>query len=199
VGEYILAVPANVITQMEIPEGATKWSLSAMKQFIWEMERHLVIEDRDKLEGNPDFRQIIPYIILQYNKTYFSAVRTKEGGDSRLHGKRIIGFGGHANWIDVPSKLLATQLKLNAQRELTEELIIKDAYDIFFGGFINELTTPVDKDHIGIYIKVDLASPSVYINETSVLVDSGFLDKHELYKSINELENWSKAILGILE
>ena len=198
-GEKILAVGSEIITMMKIPEGISLHSTDSMKQYIREIGEHFIIEDRDKLEGNPDFRQLIPYVVLNFNNTYFSAVRTKEGGDARLHHKRIIGFGGHANWVDMPTKDLAIQLRVNANRELEEELEIRDSYALSFSGFINLLTTPVDKDHLGIYIRVNLDSPLVSIREKSVLVGGGFLNKLSLTGYAEDLENWSKVVLEILD
>lgn len=197
-GERILAVRAELVTSMNIPEGISLYSPSTMNEYIKHLGEGLIIEDRDLLEGNPTYRQIIPYVLLSYQGVYFSAVRTKAGGDSRLHGKRILGFGGHANWMETLSNSLASQLQINALRELEEELVIKDSIDIVFSGFINNLSTPVDKDHIGIYIRAELNSPMVYINETSVLVDSGFLTKESIQVDYDSLENWSKLVFSIL-
>lgn len=197
-GERILAVRAELVTSMNIPEGISLYPPSTMNEYIKHLGEGLIIEDRDLLEGNPTYRQIIPYVLLSYQGVYFSAVRTKAGGDSRLHGKRILGFGGHANWMETLSNSLASQLQINALRELEEELVIKDSIDIVFSGFINNLSTPVDKDHIGIYIRAELNSPMVYINETSVLVDSGFLTKESIQVDYDSLENWSKLVFSIL-
>jgi predicted NUDIX family phosphoesterase len=198
-GEKILAVSARCVTDMKLPEGISIYPPAVMNQFIRDLEEHLVLEDRDDLEGNPEFRQLIPYVVLHFDNTYFSATRTKKGGDERLFNKRILGFGGHANLVNVPSNALSTQLKLNANRELDEELDIKDSFSLSFSGFINLLTTPVDKDHLGIYILLNLESPLVSIKETSILHDGKFLTKIAITDQYYEvLENWSKAVLEIL-
>lgn len=202
-GEKILAVKAELITSMKIPEGISLHSEREMKSYLSLLQEGLVVEDRSLLEGNPEYRQLIPYIVLEYDSgrcpTYFTAIRTPKSGDPRLHGKRIIGFGGHANWIDVPSSLLTTQLKLNAHRELEEELVIESSFDFFFDGFINVMTTPVDKDHIGIYINVVLKNPRVQIKETSILINGEFLSKDSIRQYYTDLENWSMVVLNILK
>jgi len=207
-GEQILVVPTFSVDKLNIPEGVTHFDYGRMDSILQELSYHTLIMDRDDMEGNPEYRQLIPYVVLHHEGKYFSAVRTKEGGDARLHGKRIIGFGGHANLFEVPMSQkidirssfidLNFQLKQNARRELDEELVIEDSINIMFNGFINDLSSPVSRDHLGIYIKADLFSPSVKINETSVLVDESFMLKSELEKEENSLENWSKMLLAVL-
>jgi predicted NUDIX family phosphoesterase len=198
-GEKILAVRSEVITNLKYPEGAFLLDNNTINNTFKYLNEFIEVVDRDAVEGNPDYRQLIPYVVLEYNGTYFSAVRTKEGGDPRLHGKCIIGFGGHMNLIDLPSNQmdLIQQIKMNAQRELNEELIIKS--DVVFqpSGFINDFSTPVSKDHFGIYINAKLESPLVYINEQSILVNPCFMTKTEL-ESIDSLESWSKLVISVL-
>jgi predicted NUDIX family phosphoesterase len=79
--------------------------------------------NRNEVEDNPNFKQIIPYIVIMdhYNNilTY-----TRKGSEQRLFEKQSIGFGGH--WKNNEDFFECIQ------RELSEELSIKEFYDILF-------------------------------------------------------------------
>ena len=197
-GEIILAVPDKIVRELKIPEGVFLYTPEAMAYAMKQLSPHVIQEDRDKLEGNPEFRQFIPYISIFCKDSIFTAIRTKEGGDARLHGKRIAGFGGHANpvesqYVDSFSAII----RANASRELEEELNIKGTLSMSFLGFINDYSTNVNKDHLGIYMQATVDSvESVSIRETSVLVEGGFHNIVSL-KVVEgaQFESWSTMVL----
>ena len=202
VNESIVVVRSSIIEGLNISEGASVLPLNEINKIISYLSNYSEVVNRDSAEGNPNYRQLIPYIVINYKHTYFSALRTKLGGDSRLHGKRIAGFGGHMNPLIVTdtsySGSLNHQIILNADRELDEELIISDTNStLTFRGFINDLSSPVSRDHFGIYLTLDLSTPNVTVNETSVLTDAYFMTKEELMQAPT-LENWSKLLLPLL-
>ena len=49
---------------------------------------------RAEAEGQPAFKQIIPYVILRQGDKIFVTRRLNKGGEARLHGKISIGVGG---------------------------------------------------------------------------------------------------------
>ena len=49
---------------------------------------------RDEAEQRPDYKQIIPYVILRRGDEVFVTRRLSKGGEARLHGKISIGIGG---------------------------------------------------------------------------------------------------------
>src|SRR3972149_8520245 len=56
--------------------------------------------DRAQAEKNPDYKQLIPYVIMSYDGKYLSYIRGKRAGETRLVGHRSIGIGGHINPSD---------------------------------------------------------------------------------------------------
>ncbi len=54
-------------------------------------------EPRARMEADPRFKQVIPYLILRDGPRWFLMRRTRAGGDARLHDRWSIGVGGHVN------------------------------------------------------------------------------------------------------
>ncbi|HEY1489817.1 MAG TPA: hypothetical protein VGF90_02155, partial [Verrucomicrobiae bacterium] len=52
---------------------------------------------RAQAEMNPDFKQIIPYVLITDGKSVLHYVRGKKAGEQRLVAKGSVGIGGHIN------------------------------------------------------------------------------------------------------
>ena len=87
--------------------------------------KHFFI-DRPTAEISPQFRQIIPYVVIRNGDQYFVLVRTPKQSETRLHHKVSLGIGGHVN----PGHSLLEGL----QKELDEEVWIGSAFDMQFIG-----------------------------------------------------------------
>ena len=61
---------------------------------------------RAEAEERPDYKQIIPYVILLQGDKVFVTRRLNKGGEARLHGRISIGIGGHINPVDEEGNLL---------------------------------------------------------------------------------------------
>src|SRR5690349_19859705 len=88
--------------------------LGAFQGFNDEVDRYLpVILDprnnhfmpRGLAETDPNFKQIIPYVIITDGKSVLHYVRGKKAGEQRLVAKGSIGIGGHINQDDEVSLL----------------------------------------------------------------------------------------------
>ena len=64
-------------------------------------------QPRAQAETNPDFKQIIPYVMITDGKSILHYVRGKKAGEQRLVAKGSIGIGGHINDEDYKEPLLA--------------------------------------------------------------------------------------------
>lgn len=98
---------------------------------------------RCEAECNREFKQVIPYVILEHRPTGRIFMSMRLGGDSRLVGQASIGLGGHIDSGEDVSKCL--------YRELKEEVGIarKDIRDMTFYGFLHSEATEVDSVHVG--------------------------------------------------
>jgi predicted NUDIX family phosphoesterase len=161
--------------------------------------------ERSIVEGNPDYKQLIPYVVaLNFSgkePKVFSY--TRAGSEDRLKDLISIGLGGHINPCDFSDSFITT-VNNNVVRELCEELDLgefeaRDAISnrmsmvesIIYLSSDNDST--VNDDHLGIMLKVHLPSSVTMSSEGK---DSKWRSLEEL-KSCN-LEDWSRIALGIL-
>jgi predicted NUDIX family phosphoesterase len=104
---------------------------------------YLAIRQREALELNADYRQLLPYVVVRQigndsRVRFFAYERTSLVGEQRLAGKVSIGIGGHIDACDVQygdrgedggplqnsiPDLLST-LRVAARREVEEELVV---------------------------------------------------------------------------
>lgn len=154
----------------------------------------------ENAELNTNYKQPIPYIVVKQGDKIFSYTRLSGGGESRLHDKISLGFGGHINPLEENYYSFETVLKENTERELHEELDIKGDYDLNIIGLINDDLDEVGKVHIGILGVLELhKNGEVSIKETDQL-EGKWITIEELKQedNYNKLENWSKIVVDTL-
>jgi predicted NUDIX family phosphoesterase len=133
--------------------------------------------DRKTAEKQTDFKQIIPYIVLQTRDRKKTAIYSRHGSEKRLHNLWSAGIGGHINPIDISNsyttgsepyytvgkKNFQEILMVGMQRELNEELKEKPVADTpKFIGIINEDITEVGKVHLGAVFELLTDFPETY-------------------------------------
>ena len=159
--------------------------------------------------GDPDYWQLLPYIVVECDEKPFLYRRSKKVGESRLAGNTSIGVGGHPTvddvntdcqvGFDVPAFSNASAFKsalLNSiERELDEELgIMVDARELEDIRFIVDHSNDVGKLHLGLAMKAVVDSP-VYCAEEE-LHTIGHVSYAEL-KTMDIHENWTRILLGM--
>jgi predicted NUDIX family phosphoesterase len=147
---------------------------------------------RSEVETDPNFKQLIPYVVLRYGGAVFHYRRGGSGTETRLHAKRSVGIGGHINETDGADAYTAGML-----RELHEEVSIAAHSPGGPIGFINDDTTPVGAVHLGVVHVFDLHEPTVTAREAAI-ADGGFTSVAELAATRGEFETWSQFVLEVL-
>lgn len=153
---------------------------------------------RDEAEGNPQWRQLIPYVVVcnLIDSEVFAFTRLKQQSEKRLHQKRSIGVGGHINPVDGASDIQAVIAA--AYRELDEELVITDLdkTELLFIGFINDLSTDVSRDHLGCVFRA-WVNPPVGVRENDKMSGS-FMPLTNVQCEAQLYESWSQLLLPLL-
>lgn len=154
---------------------------------------------RSRAEGEPKFKQLIPYVVLRYRDTVFSYVRGKKSSEARLVAMRSIGVGGHIEPVDQSLFSSDRDMYLEAaRREVNEEVKLDTMYREHVVALINDDSTEVGKVHLGIMHIWDVAEPKVTKRE-GLITQAGFVHIDELKKNLDELETWSQIALEVLE
>ncbi len=147
------------------------------------------------VENDPNFKQIIPYLIIKFKNKYFMFHRFPFGVENRLFYKYSIGIGGHINEedIDKSNDLIYSGLK----REFNEELIYRGKFKSKIIGLINDDFDDVGKVHFGIAYLIEIESSDIEVREKSKM-EGKLVNKKELLRYKNKMERWSQIMIANL-
>ena len=176
---------------------------------------YLEIKRRGDVEENPEYQQVIPYVVVcdrRDNLLIYN--RGEKGGETRLANKWSLGFGGHANQEDYrgafPPTLPGEHLRFlqaAAMRELVEELeewptpqgsvdgqpISYEPVSIFNVAFIQLEDSPVDQVHFGVAMKAFCeARHPEWVKPKNEIAEVKWVQREQLFDY--EMERWSERL-----
>lgn len=152
-------------------------------------ERHFFI-DRATAEVSPQYKQIIPYVVIRHGDAFYLLQRTPRQTEARLHHKLSLGIGGHIN-PDTPDLLDGLR------KELEEEVDVAGDYDLTFAGILNDDATEVGSVHLGAVFVLDAHDDRVSIRETEKMTGR-WAERAELARVRADLESWSQIVYDSL-
>jgi predicted NUDIX family phosphoesterase len=195
--EKVLVFPRSLFEQ-----------LGAFQGFRTDVDRYLPVildkqnnsfQPRALAETDPNFKQIIPYVVITDGKSILHYVRGKKAGEQRLVAKGSIGIGGHIN--DEDHTLFAVGLQAfqeAVQREVCEELVVQGTFDAKPVGLINDDSTEVGRVHFGV-VHVLFRTPDQVKKNEQVITQMEFLSIDELKAKRDQMETWSQLCLDNLD
>lgn len=156
------------------------------------------VKRRGDMEEDSNYKQLIGYVLLKDEVTGEVLVykRLVGGGEARLHGKASVGIGGHMN--EVEGKTIFEMLKINAARELNEEVGVseEDALNnLHFIGLINDDKTEVGQVHVGVVYECKVDKQLVEVKEDDTLVIKWMTGEEA--KAEENYETWSEFLKPI--
>ena len=156
------------------------------------------VKSRGDMEEGPNYKQLIGYVLLKDEVTGEVLVykRLVGGGEARLHGKVSVGIGGHMN--EVEGKTIFEMLKINAARELNEEVRVSEEEalnNLHFIGLINDDKTEVGQVHVGVVYECKVDKQRVEVKEDDTLVIK-WMTGEEAKAEVN-YETWSEFLKPI--
>ena len=156
------------------------------------------VKRRGDMEEDPSYKQLIGYVLLKDANTNEVLVykRLVGGGEVRLHGKASVGIGGHMN--EVEGKTIFEMLKINAARELNEEVGVSEEEalnNLHFIGLINDDKTEVGQVHVGVVYECKVDKSKVEVKEDDTLVIK-WMTADEA-KAEENYETWSEFLKPI--
>jgi len=195
--ENVLVFPRSLFEQLGVFQG-----------FNADVDRYLPtildkknnsFQPRAQAETNPDFKQIIPYVVITDGKNVLHYVRGKKAGEQRLVAKGSIGIGGHIN--DEDHSLFAVGLQAfqeAVEREVREELSVQGSFDAKPVGLINDDSTEVGRVHFGI-VHILFRTPEKVKKNEQVITQVEFVSIEELKAKREQMETWSQLCLDNLD
>lgn len=162
--------------------------MSALHAAVMNHGRYL---DRPLAEESPDWKQLIPYVVVRDGADVFLMERTDAGGDARLHRKASIGVGGHLNPVDHGDDPLDAGLR----REWAEELEAAWEPDFALVGLLNDDSNAVGSVHLGVVFEVQADGRPVAVREHEKLTGR-MAGPDAVSAAWERLETWSQLVAG---
>lgn len=179
-----------------------------------QLNDRLFFAERDYMEVNSHYKQIIPYLMLQRGWGDDARVlcyqRKVKHTEARLGGMWSVGFGGHVEPIDRQEN--TDMLMTTALREMEEETGLFPGPDsLKMMGFINSDSEDVSSVHFGIVFQVSLDALPGSDEEIMELVSAQAEPHHAKWIAVRELkemmgpeagpdggsfEDWSRIAVG---
>lgn len=190
--ESVLVVKTSLLSPILEERGLIT---SKNEQFLEIALENLEFLPRPEAERNPDYKQIIPYVLLSRGDELFAMRRLSKGGESRLHGLISLGVGGHVNpGEDGNGENILIQGML---REISEEVEIASPGSLSPIGLINDDTTEVGKVHLGLVYIMHITG-EVQVRETEKL-EGFWMSISEAKRLKSQMESWSAIALEAIE
>ena len=161
---------------------------------------------RSEVESDPNWQQIIPYLIFENQGKIFLMRRKSSHTDRRLSNLYSIGIGGHIDKEDIIKSTKSmkstrgtkgNELIFNwAKREFEEEIKYDGQYIANFLGLLNDDSNDVGRVHIGLVVKLTGDSPKITVRDEH---KSGKLvGLEEAGKNYKKMETWSQIVYDFL-
>lgn len=187
-GERVLGIPRAIVP------GGLGWTgirTAGVRELLDVATSAGEYRPRAEVEDDPDFQQLIPYVVVEDGSRVFLMRRLRGGGDTRLHDRYSIGVGGHVRAGDV-------DLAGGLAREWAEELVAdwQPAFEPI--GLLNDDRDPVGAVHLGIVMHVDARGRALRVRETDTL-EGWFAERSEVRALTDRLESWSRIVLDHLD
>jgi predicted NUDIX family phosphoesterase len=196
--EHVLVFPRSLFEKLGVFQG-----------FNSEVNRYLLdildpsknrFMPRSLAETDPDFKQVIPYVVITDGHSVLHYVRGKKAGEQRLVAKGSIGIGGHVNQEDETLFAFgfgAQAFKDAVAREVKEEVSIQGEFEAKPVGLINDDSTEVGRVHFGV-VHLLLCTPDKVKKNEQVITQVEFIPIEELRKKREQMETWSQLCLDQL-
>lgn len=158
-------------------------------------DKYLKVIDQEKeflprqlMEADTSYKQIIPYLIFNYQDKYFLMQRQAKASEQRLKNKYSLGIGGHIRQEDITSNDIIDW----ARREFCEEVKYIGSYTVKPLGFLNDDSNAVGQVHIGLVLLLQGDSDNISVE--AELKSGQLLTLEECQAYYDSMETWSQMV-----
>ncbi|MEA2647199.1 MAG: hypothetical protein QOE92_2282 [Chloroflexota bacterium] len=189
--EEVLVVPRAEI----FPDGAWHGFIDSQpERYLEIIDARRQFRPRGEVEEDPDYQQIIPYIVFRHEDRYLLTRRLKQSSEKRLRHLYSLGVGGHVNREDVTAAGAGSDPVLEGlRREFAEEVSYSGGWTHRLIGLINDDSNDVSRVHLGLVFEVSGDDPEISIRETGKL-EGELLRLEEMKIYYLDMESWSQLI-----
>ena len=188
--EMVLGVSRHLLEKLGIGQGLHFNIEDYLRQLL--DPSNSIFRPRAQVENDPDFKQLIPYVLIKRGNAWLHYVRGQDSGEKRLVSRGSIGIGGHINPVDGNLFEVGPAIYDAAlQRELSEEIKMDGVFKTKAVALINDDSTSVGKMHLGIVHLCLLDNLNVTKRENCI-TNLQFLTAEQILACRNDLESWSQ-------
>lgn len=187
--EKILVVARNIVFRDEVWQGIKTENLDYYLDLI---KNNYQFKKRSKVEEDPNWQQIIPYILFSFEDEFFLYKYLEKTGEKRLVNNYQLGIGGHINPIDIKGK--GDILEAGADREWLEEVDYSgNILNKKLVGILNDDTRSVEKVHLGLIYHFRGDTPKISVKEKNIL-KGGLVNLNSLGKYMKNIQGWAPIV-----
>jgi predicted NUDIX family phosphoesterase len=187
--EKILVVERKILFPEKIIQGIQKIDFDSYlnlieknKQFLW----------RSQVETDTNFKQIIPYLVFNFQDKFFLMQRKSNASEVRLQNLYSLGIGGHIKEKDLNQRTIFDW----AKREFTEEVEYSGNFEVTPIGLLNDESNFVGQVHTGFVFLLKGNSDKIKIRDEH---KEGKLYSLEECKTFYpKMEQWSQIVCDYL-
>jgi predicted NUDIX family phosphoesterase len=188
--EKILVVERKILFPKEILQGIQQIDfdlylnlIESNKKFIW----------RSQVETDTSFKQIIPYLVFNFQDKFFLMQRKNNASEVRLQNLYSLGIGGHIKEKDLIQKTIFDW----ARREFAEEIDYQGNFEVQPIGLLNDESNSVGQVHTGFVFLLKGNSEKIKIrNEHKEGILYSLKECKAFYP---KMEQWSQIVFDHLK
>ncbi|MFA5306843.1 MAG: hypothetical protein WC365_05325 [Candidatus Babeliales bacterium] len=188
--EKILVIPRNIFFAQGMFQGFLP--TKEFQHYQDMVMQHQLFLWRSSVENDPSHKQIIPYLVFEYNNLFFVMQRKSTASEARLKNKYSLGIGGHIRQEDITQASLISW----AQREFHEEVSYTGDLTVQAIGLINDDSNEVGQVHLGFVFLIHGNNPNICIRDEHK--DGKLLTIDQIQELYPDLEQWSQLIFDYL-
>lgn len=188
--EDVLVVSNDLLADIVNNKKRHLISIEKEKVFRFVLNNYSFME-RQEAEYNYNYKQVIPYILINFGGDFLLLKRTKKQTEKRLHDKYSLGIGGHIN--PSVSEKYENIIMEGLYKELNEEIFCPDLNEFDFIGILYDDSTSVSRVHLGLVFVAVLNTHEFEILEPHKMTAS-WVERGRLVEYYDGFESWSKII-----
>jgi predicted NUDIX family phosphoesterase/thymidylate kinase len=199
--ESICVIPKSSL-KVALPDKGFVSDPKIISGFVDTVKSQKTFLARSQAEQNPNYLQPIPCAVLRYDDKILLLKRKKPGHP--LHDTYAVWAGGHVIETDDGVDILLNALN----RELTEEVFIKEAFELKPGpiGLIRTDEDARAQSHIAVLYEITLKSQDVALalnqkefrSTRGTSMSGKLISISEVRNIYDEMGDWSKSIVDRL-
>jgi len=183
--ESILVVPRDVLFMRGVWQGLLTENADYYQELVASKAQY---HWRSTMEKDATYKQIIPYMIFEYNNSYFLMERRSTASEQRLKSKLSLGIGGHIRQEDMAGGTLFDW----ARREFHEEVQYDGALTIEILGVLNDDNDSVGQVHLGFILLLHGTTSHISIRSEHKEGKLVPFENMDLY--LERMESWSQIV-----